>query len=199
MPTEGLQTAMTDTPDTLDASGADQTPSPGPDKPEGMQSIDRLPVTIQGQYIKDLSFENPNAPLPLRKVEGRPAIAVDFSMDAKKLDIEGFEDAYEVVLYVSVNASKGDLSSFVVELEYGMMVTLENVPEDKIHPLLLIEMPHYMFPYVRQIVSDLTQQAGFMPFMLSPVNFKALYRQRFGGPKVNAPAGTPTEKEAETA
>lgn len=170
--------------------------TPGPDMPDGMSSIDRLPVTIQAQYIKDLSFENPNAPMPLRKSEGQPGVAVDFSMDARKLEIEGFTDTYEVVLYVSVHARKGEATSFILELEYAMMVTLNDVPEDKVHPLLLIEMPHYLFPYVRQIVSDLTQQAGFMPFMLTPVNFKALYRKRFGGPQ---PAVHARQSEKETA
>jgi len=172
--------------------------TPGPDMPEGVSSVDRLPVIIQSQYIKDLSFENPNSPMPLRKTEGAPAINVDFSMDARKVEVEGFENSYEVVLYVSVNAKKGDLTTFIVELEYGMMVTLQDVPADRVHPLLLIEMPNYMFPYVRQIVSELTQQAGYLPFLLSPVNFKALYRKRFGGPPAGKQAPS-EEKKRETA
>lgn len=173
--------------------------TPAPDMPEGVQSIDRLPVTIHSQYIKDLSFENPNAPMPLKKNDGKPAIDVDFSMDVKKIEVEGYENAYEVVLYISVNAKKGDLTTFILELEYGLMATLENVPEDKIHPLLLIEMPNYMFPYARQIVSDMTQAAGYMPFLLTPVNFKGLYRKRFGGPQVAKPAEEKKEKSAKNA
>ena len=156
---------------------------PGPDMPENVGAVDRLPVTIHAQYIRDLSFENPNAPMPLRKADGKPTLDVDFAMDARKIEIDGFENSYEVLLKVTTNAKKGDMTTFIVELEYGMMVTLHDVPEDKVHPLLLIEMPAYLFPYARQIISDLTQQAGYLPFLLTPVNFKALYRSRFGGPK----------------
>ncbi len=164
---------------------ADEVPAmPPPDMPEGVSSVDRLPVIIHAQYIRDLSFENPNAPMPLRKAAGESKIDVDFSMDARQVEVPGYENSYEVALYVSVHAKKGEMSTFIIELEYGMMVTLQDVPADKIHPLLLIEMPNYMFPYVRAIVSDLTQQAGYLPFFLSPVNFKALYRKRFGGPQV---------------
>lgn len=179
--------------DPTGASPNDVPATPGPDMPEGVSSIDRLPVMIHAQYIRDLSFENPNAPMPLRKAEGAPAIDVDFSMDARKVEIPGYEESYEVALYVSVNAKKGEMTTFIAELEYGMMVTLQDVPADKVHPLLLIEMPNYMFPYVRQIISDLTQQAGYMPFYLTPVNFKALYRKRFGGPPLTK------EKEKKTA
>ncbi len=184
-----------------DTTDTEKKITPGPDIPENMHSIDRLPVTIHAQYIKDLSFENPNAPMPLTKSDGKPAIGVDFSMDARKVEVKDFENAYEVALYVSVNAKKGDITTFLLELEYGMMVTLENVPEDKVHPLLLIEMPNYLFPYARQIVSDMTQAAGYMPFLLSPVNFKALYRKRFGGPKAGNPGDTPAKdkKEKESA
>ena len=173
------------------------TDKPGPLPNEG-QSIDRLPVVIHAQYIRDLSFENPNAPMPLQKSEGKPSIAVDFSMDARKLENSDIEDAFEVVLYVSVKAAKGESVTFIAELEYGMMVSVQDVPEDKIHPLLLIEMPN--FPYVRQIISDVTANAGYMPFYLTPVNFKALYRKQFGGPKPTvhkAKSETAAETEAE--
>lgn len=170
--------------------------TPGPDMPENTGSIDRLPVTIHTQYIKDLSFENPNAPTPLRAMDGKPTLDVDFAMDAQKIEMPDFKDTYEVVLSVAVHARKGATTTFMIELQYGMAVSLTDVPQDKIHPLLLIEMPSYMFPYVRQIVSDLTAHAGYMPFYLTPVNFKALYRKRFGGPQVNEPA---KEKEAQSA
>lgn len=179
------------------ADDQNQTDKPNALPDEG-QMLDRLPVTIQSQYIKDLSFENPNAPMPLRNSEGKPAIGVDFAMDAKRLELDDFENSYEVSLYITVKASKGEITTFIAELEYCMMVTLNDVPEDKIHPLLLIEMPNYMFPFARQIIADLTQKAGYMPFLLSPVNFKALYRKQFGGPQPNVHERS-SEKEKETA
>ncbi len=187
---------MTDKTDLDDDSPVHPMPEPGPDNPEGMSSIDRLPLMIHSQYIKDLSFENPNAPLPLQKAAGKPRVDVDLAMDAKKLEMEGYEDAYEVVLHVNLKVVRGTVVTFVAELEYGMMVTLDQVPEEKIHPLLLIEMPTYMFPYVREIIANITQKAGFYPFMMAPVNFKALYRKRFGGPR---PAVTTRDAPAEDA
>lgn len=156
---------------------------PSPDIPEDVGSIDRLPVLIQSQYLRDLSFENPNGAMPVKDIKGEPNMNIEFGMDARKIDIEGVDNSYEVILNVTATATKGETTTFIIEVEYGMHVVVEDVPEDKIHPLLLIEMPHYMFPYIRHIVSDTTQRAGFMPLMLAPVNFKALYRKRFGGPQ----------------
>lgn len=174
--------------------------TPPPDMPDDVGAIDRLPVVIHAQYIRDLSFENPNAPMPLKKAEGEPNISIEFGMDARKVEVDGFSNSYEVVLNVTAKATKGEMVTFIVEIEYGMMVTVDDVPEDKIHPLLLIEMPNYMFPYVRQIVSDVTQKAGYMPLLLAPVNFKALYRKRFGGPSVQQhERGANKQKETENA
>ena len=161
-----------------------------PDSVAPNTQIDRMPVTIHAQYIKDLSFENPNAPMPLTKSDGEPTMNVEFAMDAKKIEMEGYENSFEVSLHVEVEAKKGELTSFMIDLQYGMMLSIgKGVPEDRIHPLLLIEMPSYLFPYVRQIISEMTQQAGYLPLLLSPVNFKALYRQRFGGPQVTDHTG----------
>lgn len=141
----------------------------------------RLPVLIHGQYIKDLSFENPNAPASLRPAkDGKPVMDINFSMDARKIAMPGLDNAYEVTLGVAATAKKDGNIAFILEVEYALTVSVEAMEEEKIHPMLLIEMPRYMFPFVRQIVANVTQQGGFMPLMLAPVDFRSFYAQRYG-------------------
>lgn len=151
----------------------------------------RLPLVIHAQYIKDLSFENPNAPVSLRPAkDGKPTMDISFSMDAQKTDAlgPGAENPYEVTLGVRATAKKDGAIAFIVEVEYGLVVTLEGVSEERAHPLLLIEMPRYLFPFVRQVIANVTQQGGYAPLLLAPVDFRSFYRQRFG-------ADTPPDAE----
>lgn len=147
----------------------------------------RMPMMIHAQYVKDISFENPNAPFTLLPGSGRPEIEVNFAMDARKMDMEklgnadsGIENLYEVILTTTVKATKQGKPAFLVEIEYGMSVSLNQIPEEQHHSMLLIEMPKYMFPYVRQLVAELSGQGGYMPLMLAPVNFSKFYMDRFG-------------------
>ena len=163
---------------------------------EAMRPAQRLPVVIHAQYMKDLSFENPNAPRTLRPAkEIKPTMEINFSMDAQKTDSMApeIENAYEISLGVRATAKKDGMIAFIVEVEYGLIVSLEGVPEDKVHPMLLIEMPRYIFPFVRQMIADVTQQGGYVPLMLAPVDFRAFYMQRFGGA---APAETGAAESA---
>lgn len=141
-----------------------------------------LPVTIHAQYIKDLSFENPNAPGSLQANGERPSMDVNFSMDARKLEsaADKKSDLYEIVLGIQAAAMRGSQVDFLVELEYAVLVSAAELPEEQLHPLLLIEIPRQAFPFARQIIADLTQQAGYPPLLLAPVDFRAFYLQRFG-------------------
>lgn len=154
---------------------------------ENIQDAQRLPMMIHAQYVKDISFENPNAPHTLLAKTGRPDIEVTFNMDARKMDLETMDldkdqvdNLYEVVLGVHVEAKKQDEPAYIIEVEYAACVSLNNIDEGRHHAVLLIEMPKYMFPYVRQIVSEVSGQGGYMPLMLTPVNFGKFYLQRFG-------------------
>ncbi|MCB9988026.1 MAG: protein-export chaperone SecB [Rhodospirillales bacterium] len=139
-----------------------------------------MPVTIQSQYIKDLSFENPGAPETLMALVGsKPEMDINFTMDARQLKEMG-DNLYEVVLGVTVTAKSDVKTLFIAEVMYGLTCTLNNIAEQKKHPLLLIEMPRYMFPFVRQIIADMTQSAGYAPLLLSPVDFRRFYVNRFG-------------------
>ena len=140
-----------------------------------------MPVTIHAQYVRDLSFENPNAPESLRPSSKNPEMDINIGMDARKLEDKDVKNLFEVVLNVRAAALRGDEPAFIAELQYGVTVSIgDEVPEDNHHPLLLIEIPRMAFPFVRQIISDVTVQGGYPPLLLNPVDFHALYMQRFG-------------------
>lgn len=139
-----------------------------------------LPVTIHAQYIRDLSFENPEAPDSLRADSGMPEMNVNIGMDARPIEDEEIKSLYEVALSITATAKKGDNTVFVAEIVYGVTVSVGSaVPEDQHHPLLLIEIPRYAFPFARQILATTTSQGGYPPLMLNPVDFQALYMERF--------------------
>ena len=174
-------------------SPPDLSPPPGPDD---AQAHHQLPVRIHSQYIKDLSFENPNAPGVMRGGLGRPTMDVDFAMDARKVRIEDSEP-FEVTLGVRVKATRGDMVAFIAEIEYAVLVSVgDKVPPGQVRPLLLIEIPRLAFPFVRQLIADLSQQAGFMPLLLAPVDFRSIYMKRFGGKDGAPPAEEPAKKPA---
>lgn len=139
-----------------------------------------MPITILAQYVRDLSFENPNTPDSLRAGQGAPEMNIHIGMDARKIEDSLITNLYEVVLNARAEASRKDQPVFIAEILYGVTVSInEKVPEENHHPLLLIEIPHQAFPHVRQILSDLTMQGGYPPLLLNPVDFHALYTQRF--------------------
>ena len=149
--------------------------------PEGQIEAQDMPVTIHAQYVRDMSFENPNAPESLRPSAEAPEMDINIGMDARKLEDDNINNLFEVVLNVRAAALRKGDPVFIAELQYGATVSVgEEVPEENHHPLLLIEIPRMIFPFVRQIMSDLTVQGGYPPLLLNPVDFHALYMNRFG-------------------
>lgn len=147
--------------------------------PENITAKD-MPVTIHTQYVRDISFENPNAPESLRGGQGAPEMDVNIAMDARKLEDEQFKNLYEVVLVITATAKRSENIVFIAELVYGVTVSIdEAVPEEQHHPILLIEVPRHSFPFARQVMANLTSQGGYPPLLLNPVDFQALYMQRF--------------------
>lgn len=138
-----------------------------------------MPIVVHAQYIKDLSFENPNSPESLRANLPAPKMDVNIGMDARKIEDKEMKDLYEVVVNIRAEATRDETPVFIGEMQYGMTVTINDVPEEQHHPMLLIEIPRLAFPYVRQIMSDLTMQGGYPPLLLNPVDFHALYLERF--------------------
>lgn len=127
-------------------------------------------VGILTQYVKDLSFENPNAPMVYQWQE-QPRIDVQFNIGSTGVG----EDVYEVALKIDVRATVGDQTAFVVELLYAGLFGLRNIPEDQLQPFLLAEAPRILFPFARRIVSDTVRDGNFPPLMLEPIDFAGLY------------------------
>ena len=131
-------------------------------------------VAISGQYIKDLSFENPNAPASLANQKEAPKIEVSLNIEAKGLQ----ENMYEVALKVTAKATSENNTLFVAELSYAGLFTLNNVTDEQKELVLLIHCPTILFPFARRVLSDATRDGGFQPLMLEPIDFAALYQQR---------------------
>ncbi len=147
----------------------------GPDQATPPQGAETIKMHILAQFIRDLSFENVLAQKGLQG-EVTPEVQVQVSLDAKKRQAE---HQYELVMKFKVgskNKTTGD-PLFLLELDYGAVFHVENVPEEQIHPFLLIECPRMLFPFARRIVSDLTRDGGFPPVNLDIVDFLALYKQ----------------------
>lgn len=131
-------------------------------------------VAINAQYVKDLSFENPNAPVSLTPQKEAPQIEVALNLEAKALP----SNVYEITLQITANAKSVDSPLFIVELAYSGLFTLNNIPEDQKELILLIHCPTILFPFARRILADATRDGGFQPLMLEPIDFAALYQQR---------------------
>lgn len=147
-----------------------------------------MPMMIHAQYVRDLSFENPGAPETLRPGQAAPAIEININMDARPIEDKQIRNLYEVVLTLSATGRRSDKPVFIAEIQYGVSVSLPEVPEEHHHPILLIEIPRLAFPFVRQILATLTQQAGFPPLLMGPVDFQALYAERFAQGVPQAPS-----------
>lgn len=130
-------------------------------------------LNVLVQYVKDLSFENPNAPNSLAPQQTQPQISINVNVGAQPLSATEFE----VELKLEANAKTGESVMFAVELVYAGIFRIQNVPEAHLHPFVLIECPRLLFPFARQILADATRNGGFPPLMLDPIDFVALYQQ----------------------
>ena len=128
---------------------------------------------LQRMYIKDASFEAPNAPASFTK-EWKPEIKLDLNSGARKLD----EQHYEVTVKVTVTAKNADETAFLVEIEQAGLFTMASIPEEQLKPMLGAMCPNILFPYLREAIDGMVVKGGFPALMLAPVNFDALYQQR---------------------
>jgi len=133
-------------------------------------------MNVVTQYVRDLSFENVLARKGANAGDVQPDIQVQVSLDASKRPVENQYEVIQKYRVTAVNKVNGE-NLFLLEIEYGGVFHIEGVPEDQMHPFLLIECPRMLFPFVRRIVSDVTRDGGFPPLNLDPVDFLALYRQ----------------------
>ena len=148
------------------------------------QQAKKPQINVLGQYIKDLSFENPGAPGSLRPRETQPNLQMNFNVQAKAIG----DDVYEVMLSLEANAKVDEESLYTLELVYGGAFRLKDLPEQAIRPFLFVECPALLFPYARRLISDLTREGGFAPLALDPIDFASLYRQRLAEEQKKAEA-----------
>jgi preprotein translocase subunit SecB len=137
---------------------------------------------VVGQYIKDLSFENPGAPAGLTQ---RPQIEFGIDVQARR----GDDQHFEVELKLRVHAKGEDRQLFLLELAYAGLFRLQNIPEEAVQPILLIQAPHMLFPFARRIIADVVRDGGMPPLMIEPIDFVALYQAKLGQAATQAPAG----------
>jgi preprotein translocase subunit SecB len=130
-------------------------------------------VGLISQYVKDFSFENPNAPAVFQW-QGQPQIDVQFNIGANMVG----DDVHEVLLKIDVRASSADKVAFQVELEYAGLFGIRNVPDEQLQPFLLAEGPRLIFPFARRVLADAVRDGGFPPLLLEPIDFGALYMQQ---------------------
>ena len=129
---------------------------------------------ILGQYLKDFSFENPNAPASLAPQQNQPDINISVNVNARNLGPNDFE----VELHLNAKATGGGKVVFAAELLYAGIFHLENFPQNVLQAAVLIECPRMLFPFARQIMADATRNGGFPPLMLDPIDFASMYQQR---------------------
>jgi preprotein translocase subunit SecB len=140
------------------------------------------PLVVNVQYIKDLSFEVPNAPEIYATLRSAPAVNINLDVQARAL--QDGQNVYEVVLSVKAEAREAVQNGsegrpvFIAELHYAGVFTLTGVPQETVEPLLLIECPRLLFPFARSVLSDVTREGGFPPVVLQPIDFVGLWQAR---------------------
>lgn len=135
---------------------------------------DSAPVAgVLSQYVKDLSFENPNAPA-IYQAQTAPAIDVQFNIGSGQVG----EGVYEVILKIEVRAEGEGQVAFLVDLSYAGLFALRNVPQEHLDAFLLGEAPRILFPFARRVLADAVRDGGFPPLMLEPIDFGGIYLQQ---------------------
>ena len=141
---------------------------------EGAANQAQPSLNVLTQYVKDLSFENPNAPRSLTQQPAQPKINIQINVNAKPLA----ETEFEVELKIEGRAELPSTFLFGFDLLYAGIFRIQNVPQENIHALIMIECPRLLFPFARAIIADAVRNGGFPPLMIDPVDFVSLYRQR---------------------
>ncbi len=140
-----------------------------------MEQKQQPAIMVQSQYIKDMSMEIPHAPAVFKKLrQHNPQVNVEVNVEAQKLEDD---KTFNVLLNIRVNGDIEQEKAFILELSYGAVATL-NIPQEHHEPVLMIEIPHMMFPFARQIVSNTMTNAGLPPLMLNPIDFVAMFNAK---------------------
>ncbi len=170
---------------------SDTTPPSGAASPGASSAPPALPLTMNLQYTKDLSFEVPAGAEIFATLRSNPQISVNIDVQANRLQQEQL--VFEIVLAIKAEATEpaGDTGTagrtvFIAELAYAAIVTLTDAPENMVEPILLVEVPRLIFPYARNIISEVTRDGGFPPVVLQPIDFVGLWQAKRGAALSNA-------------
>jgi preprotein translocase subunit SecB len=144
---------------------------------------DALPhLNVLAQYVKDLSFENPNAPRSLNPGQ-QPSVNLQINVTANPIGSD-----VEVELKLEGKAEAAGTVMFSFDLSFAGIFRIQNVPQESMHPLIMIECPRLLFPFAREIIASVVRNGGFPQFLIEPVDFVALYRQRLEQAQAQPPA-----------
>jgi len=151
------------------------------DKPQtngSSETTNEAPATgefrVLGQYIKDLSFENPKAPMSLQNIDDKPTLNVEVNVNARKLG----DDTYESAIDFKAKAESDGEVIYNLETIYSGVFRLAGIPDNMLQPMLLINCPSILFPFLRRLIADLTREGGYPPLLLDPIDFAGLYTTR---------------------
>jgi preprotein translocase subunit SecB len=142
--------------------------------PKAPEQDQQPQLNVVAQYIKDLSFENPNAPKSLTSAQEQPQINIQINVDAQPVA----DSDVEVVLNLNGKAQTSAGLMFSFELAFGGIFRIRNVPQESMNAVVLIECPRLLFPFAREIIATTVRNGGFPPLLLDPVDFVSLYRQK---------------------
>ncbi len=141
-------------------------------------------LNVLAQYVKDFSFENPNAPRSLTPSQQQPAINIQINVNAKPVA----ETDIEVELKLEGKAESAGTLLFSFDLVYAGMFRIQNVPQENMHPLMMIECPRLLFPFAREVIATTVRNGGFPPLLIDPIDFVTLYRQRLAQLQAQEPS-----------
>lgn len=146
-------------------------------KDAGSNESPGMPMQAQviGQFIRDLSFENPNVHKLIDGLSEAPNLKLEVNVNAERLKQP---ELYESSIHFTANASNKDGTIYILECVYGGIFRLQNVPEQALEPFLLVNCPALLFPFLRRLVADVSREGGFPPLLLDPIDFGALYVRR---------------------
>lgn len=158
-------------PKKTNGDGVPNKPEKGAAQPAAADSSDAPHLTVLAQYVKDLSFENPNVPQSLQGPGENPQLKVSVNVNAGPRG----EEIFEVLLNLEVHARSDSGIIYNVELVYGGLFRLHHIPQARLQPVLFVDCPILLFPFLRRLLADITRDGGFPPLMLDPIDFNRLY------------------------
>lgn len=144
---------------------------------ENNQSQPNQSLTVNAQYVKDLSLKNVNAPKSLMNLQEPPQVNIGVDVKANKFS----DEVFEVSLSIKADAKSKGTDCFTAEVVYAGLFTIKGIAADQLQTVLLVECPRLLFPFARSIIAETTREAGFAPLLVHPIDFMALYRQQAAG------------------